>query len=54
MKKSEIIEKLINITVNPNWEGKRATQERIDWRKELEKKSKKELLIDLENCNCEP
>ena len=48
MKKEEIIDRLVDEAVSPNYYGQKADNERFSWRKVLRKRSKKSLLADLE------
>lgn len=49
--KKEMIETIINNAVNSNWKGSRADDERIQWEKELKKKTHSELKKDFDIIN---
>ena len=47
--KAEMVRTLIDEAVNPDWKGKKAEQERINWEKELKKKTRAELKADYDS-----
>ena len=52
--KKEMIDVLVNESVNPNWRGAKASDERTAWKKELMKRKWSDLYTDyIENQECE-